>query len=207
MTPAWPGCPDTANVITGKPARQDACAIHASGPRRPWAARAQDRPAGTGGRRGPRGDNGPRSGGGWRPGTWRERWTSVDGQEPIMIFGRVTRSDGAPVSGAALTLCDLSGDQLDRAAADEDGHYQLVPPTGGTYLVICSSSTHRPQASLVAVADRPLRHDLGLTGGGATLAGMVGVRRAGGTNGADGGVLTGWGDVVLTLTDVRGTVV
>src|SRR5690242_5024160 len=64
-----------------------------------------------------------------RPRDASERWTSVDGQEPIMIFGRVTRGDGAPVPGAALTLCDLSGDQLDRAAADEGGHYQLVPPT------------------------------------------------------------------------------
>jgi hypothetical protein len=130
----------------------------------------------------------------------------VDGQEPIMIFGRVTRGDGAPVPGAALTLCDLSGDQLDRAAADEGGHYQLVPPTGGTYLVICASSTHQPQASLVAVADRPLRHDVGLTGGGATLGGTVGVRHGAGTNGSGTGV-SGWGDVVLTLTDVRGTVV
>ena len=125
-----------------------------------------------------------------------------------MIFGRVTRSDGAPVPGAALTLCDLSGDQLDRAAADEGGHFQLVPPTGGTYLVICASSTHQPQASLVAVADRPLRHDVGLTGGGASLGGTVGVRRGGGTNGSsEGGGVSGWDDVVLTLTDVRGTVV
>lgn len=126
-----------------------------------------------------------------------------------MIFGRVTRSDGAPVPGAALTLCDLSGDQLDRAAADDGGHYQLVPPTGGTYLVICASSTHQPQASLVAVADRPLRHDVGLAGGGASLGGTVGVRHGSappGTNG-DGSGVSGWGDVVLTLTDVRGTVV
>ncbi len=128
-----------------------------------------------------------------------------------MIFGRVTRGDGAPVTGAALTLCDLSGDQLDRAGVDEGGHYQLVPPAGGTYLVICSSPTHQPQASLVAVADRPLRHDLSLAGGGATLGGTVGVRRAGtGTNGhgsTETVGLHGSADVVLTLTDVRGTVV
>lgn len=125
-----------------------------------------------------------------------------------MIFGRVTRSDGAPVPGAALTLCDLSGDQLDRAAADEGGHFQLVPPTGGTYLVICASSTHQPHASLVAVADRPLRHDVGLSGGGASLGGTVGVRHGAGTNGsAEAGGVSGWDDVVLTLTDVRGTVV
>jgi hypothetical protein len=137
-----------------------------------------------------------------------ERWTSVDGQEPIMVFGRVTRGDGAPVPGAALTLCDLSGDQLDRAAADEGGHFQLVPPTGGTYLVICSSSTHQPQASLVAVADRPRRHDIDVAGGGATLGGTVGVHHGGGSNGHTGpGGVSGQGDVVLTLTDARGTVV
>lgn len=131
----------------------------------------------------------------------------MDGQEPIMIFGRVTRGDGGPLTGAALTLCDLAGDQLDRATADDGGHYQLVPPAGGTYLVICSSATHQPQASLVAVADRPLRHDVSLSGGGATLGGTVGVRRGGpgATNGSAG--LTGSPDVVLTLTDVRGTVV
>ena len=126
-----------------------------------------------------------------------------------MIFGRVTRGDGAPVPGAALTLCDLAGDQLDRAAVDENGQYQLVPPTGGTFLVICSSATHQPQASLVAVADRPLRHDLSLTGGGATLGGTVGVRHGAvaGGNGDGAGGVAGWADVVLTLTDVRGTVV
>ena len=124
-----------------------------------------------------------------------------------MVFGRVTRGDVAPVPRAALTLCDLSGDQLDRATADEGGHFQLVPPTGGTYLVICASSTHQPQASLVTVADRPLRHDIGLAGGGATLGGTVGVRHGGGGNGLTGaGGLGGQGDVVLTLTDARGTV-
>lgn len=132
---------------------------------------------------------------------------AVDGQEPIMIFGRVTRGDGGPLTGAALTLCDLAGDQLDRASADDGGHYQLVPPAGGTYLVICSSTTHQPRASLVAVADRPLRHDLTLSGGGSTLGGTVGVRRGGpgATNGS--AALTGSSGVVLTLTDVRGTVV
>lgn len=139
--------------------------------------------------------------------------SSVDGQEPIMIFGRVTREDGAPVPGAALTLCDLAGDQLDRAGVDEGGHYRLVPPAGGTYLVICSSATHQPHASLVAVAGRPLRHDLALAGGGATLGGTVGVRgsrsRPSNGHGPDEGAahLQGTADIVLTLTDGDGVVV
>ncbi|MDL5157711.1 MSCRAMM family protein [Actinomycetospora termitidis] len=123
----------------------------------------------------------------------------MDGQQPIMIFGRITRGDGGPLPGAALTLCDLAGDQLDRTTTDEAGDYRLTPSTGGTYLVICSSSTHQPKASLVAVADRPLRHDVSLTGGGATLEGTVGASRE--------GTVVGTAGVVLTLTDVRGTVV
>ncbi|MEJ2867190.1 carboxypeptidase regulatory-like domain-containing protein [Actinomycetospora sp. OC33-EN08] len=123
----------------------------------------------------------------------------MDGQQPIMIFGRITRGDGGPLPGAALTLCDLAGDQLDRTTTDESGDYRLTPSTGGTYLVICSSSTHQPKASLVAVSDRPLRHDVSLSGGGASLVGTVGASRDGG--------LVGTAGVVLTLTDVRGTVV
>lgn len=121
----------------------------------------------------------------------------MDGDEPIMIFGRVTRGDGSPLRGAAVTLCDLAGDQLDRTAADDGGHYQLVPPSGGTFLVICSSASRQPQATLVALSDRPLRHDVALSGGGATLGGTVAVSGSGAPGGG----------VVLTLTDVRGTVV
>ncbi|WP_433801569.1 MSCRAMM family protein [Actinomycetospora sp. CA-084318] len=123
----------------------------------------------------------------------------MDGQQPITIFGKITRGDGGPLPGAALTLCDLAGDQLDRTVADDAGEYRLSPSTGGTYLVICSSSTHQPKASLVAVSDRPLRHDVSLSGGGALLEGTVGASRD--------GALAGTAGVVLTLTDVRGTVV
>ena len=120
----------------------------------------------------------------------------MDGGEPIMIFGRVTRGDGSPLAEAALTLCDVAGDQLDRTTSDRDGGYQLVPPSTGTYLVICASAARRPQANLIALSDRPLRHDVTLTGGGATLGGRV--RAPDGVSAAD---------VVLTLTDLRGTVV
>lgn len=123
----------------------------------------------------------------------------MDGRQPITIFGRVSRGDGGPLPGAALTLCDLAGDQLDRTVSDESGEYRLTPSNGGTYLVICSSSTHQPKASLVAVSDGPQRHDVTLAGGGASLDGTVGTGHEGGVRGTAG--------VVLTLTDVRGSVV
>lgn len=127
------------------------------------------------------------------------------GEQAIVIFGRVTRGDGSALPGAAVTLCDLAGDQLDRATTDGGGHYQVVPPSGGTYLLICSSAQRRPRASLVAVSDTAQRHDVGLEGGGATLAGTVGTGTEGtGTGGTGTGGLT---ETVLTLTDVSGVVV
>jgi len=130
---------------------------------------------------------------------------STVGEQAIVIFGRVTRGDGSALPGAAVTLCDLAGDQLDRATTDGGGHYQVVPPSGGTYLLICSSAQRRPRASLVAVSDTAQRHDVGLEGGGATLAGTVGTGTEGtGTGGTGTGGLT---ETVLTLTDVSGVVV
>ena len=123
-----------------------------------------------------------------------ERVSTVD-EQAIVIFGRVTRGDGSPLPGAAVTLCDLAGDQLDRAGTDAGGHYRLTPPAGGTYLLICSSAQRRPRASLIAVSDTSQRHDVGLDGGGATLEGGVG-------SGPDA-----LADAVLTLTDVSGVVV
>ncbi len=113
-----------------------------------------------------------------------------------MIFGQVTQAGGVPVPGAALTLADLSGRQLDREGADDDGRYQLIPPSGGTFLVICASATHQPQAALVAVADVPVRHNVALAAAGASLGGTV--RAAGSGNAVP--------DAVVTLTDIRGDV-
>ncbi len=113
------------------------------------------------------------------------------------IFGWVSDGGGAPLAGATLTLTDLAGRQLDRAASDIGGAYRLGPPSGGTYLVICASPTHHPRAAMVAVADAPTRHDATLCGSGSSLSGTV--------------LLSGTGQVVwgavVTLTDVHGDVV
>ncbi|HSV66611.1 MAG TPA: DHA2 family efflux MFS transporter permease subunit [Mycobacteriales bacterium] len=119
-----------------------------------------------------------------------------DHQADPVIFGRVSGSGGAPLAGATLTLTDLAGRQLDRNASDTSGHYQLGPPSGGTYLVICASLTHRPRAALVAVADIPVRHDVVLSGGGSTLTGTVHMPGTG----------QDVGGAVVTLTDVHGDV-
>ncbi len=96
-----------------------------------------------------------------------------DSPPQLLIFGRVTDGGGSPVAGATVTLADLAGSQLDRQRADAGGHYRLSPPTGGSYLVICASGTHQPTAALVAVALVPVRHDVIVSGAGASLSGTI----------------------------------
>lgn len=120
-----------------------------------------------------------------------------DHQHRPWITGQVTERGNTPLPGATLTLTDLSGRQLDRDSADSGGHYRLSPPTGGSYLVICASAAHQPTAALVAVADVPVRHDVLLSGGSASLSGTV-------YSAGPGEPITGG---VVTLVDIRGDVV
>lgn len=112
------------------------------------------------------------------------------------ITGTVAHADGSPVTGATLTLATLQGGQVDRGSTDDAGTYRLLPPTGGSYIVICMAGDSQPRAALVAVADRAVRHDVELAGA-STVHGTVGV----------GGASRGAADVVVTLTDASGTVV
>ncbi|MGH3914805.1 MAG: MFS transporter [Pseudonocardiaceae bacterium] len=122
---------------------------------------------------------------------------ATDHQSRPLIFGQVKETRNTPLSGATLTLTDLSGRQLDRDASDSGGHYRLIPPTGGSYLVIVASTAHQPTAALVAVADVPVRHDVVLSVGGASLSGTVY------TAGTDQPVA----GAVVALVDIHGDVV
>ncbi|MFN2496178.1 MAG: collagen binding domain-containing protein [Pseudonocardiaceae bacterium] len=115
----------------------------------------------------------------------------------LLIFGQVKEGADSPLAGATVTLTDLSGRQLDRDCADSGGHYRLSPPTGGSYLVICASAAHQPTAALVAVAEDPVRHDVHLSGAGASLAGTVRLAETG----------QPLGEAVVTLVDIGGDVV
>ncbi|MGH3793966.1 MAG: carboxypeptidase regulatory-like domain-containing protein [Pseudonocardiaceae bacterium] len=122
---------------------------------------------------------------------------AADLQHRPTIYGRVTESGNSPLAGATLTLTDLSGRQLDRDSSDSAGYYRLGPPTGGSYLVICASAAHQPTAALVAVADGSVRHDIVLSGAGASLSGQV-------AQAGTGRPVVG---AVLTVIDLRGDVV
>ncbi|WP_459115342.1 MFS transporter [Kineococcus deserti] len=112
------------------------------------------------------------------------------------ITGTVRQHGGAPLADAVVTLTDQSGQQIGRTRTDAEGTYSVTPATGGTFLVIVASPSTAPSATLVPVADRPVVHDVVLTGRSA-ITGRV-------LTGATGAAVAG---ALVTLTDVTGQVV
>ncbi|MGW1955966.1 MFS transporter [Streptomyces sp. NPDC001920] len=116
------------------------------------------------------------------------RWAGVP------VLGTVQHPDGTAVSRAALTLIDVTGQQVGRGASGEDGRFALTTPGEGTYVMIAAAGGHQPQAVSVTVGRSPVEVDVVL----------------GGAGGLAGRVLTPDGtpvDATVTLTDVQGEVV
>lgn len=117
-------------------------------------------------------------------------------RETLTVFGTVRRTEGPPVSGAVVTLADMAGRKMGSAFTGPDGEYRLGVTYGGTYLIIASAQGHEPIASLVAVADETVRHDMTIAG----VGGLTGTVRIAGS-----GVPVA--DATITVTDVQGEVV
>ncbi|MHC0431955.1 MFS transporter [Streptomyces sp. O3] len=113
----------------------------------------------------------------------------------VPVCGAVQHSDGSSVPRAALTLIDVTGQQIGRGASGDDGRYALSTPGSGSYVLIAAAGGHQPQAVSVTVGERPVELDVVL-GGAGRLAGQVVT--------ADGSPVRG---AAVTLTDVRGEVV
>ena len=117
-------------------------------------------------------------------------------RETLTVFGTVRRTEGPPVSGAVVTLADMAGRKMGSAYTGADGEYRLGVTYGGTYLIIASAQGHEPIASLVAVGEETVRHDMTIAG----VGGLTGTVRIAGS-----GVAVA--DATITVTDVQGEVV
>ncbi len=114
----------------------------------------------------------------------------------IPVRGSVRDGESLPVAGAVVTLIDVGGQQLDRADADSEGHFVLAAPGAGTYVLIGSAGSRRPQAATVVVGESTVELDLTLSGSAAGLTGTV--------LDDDGSALSG---ALVVATDFRGEVV
>ncbi|WP_449877877.1 MFS transporter [Nocardia fusca] len=120
------------------------------------------------------------------------------GDESGSFHGHITREDGRPVPGAALTLIDQRGHQVARASGSGDGGYTINAPGPGSYVLIVSAPGHRPTAVNVAHAAQPQRMNLALSGLG-ELSGTVRSTRGGAPlAGATVTVTDQYGEVVAT---------
>jgi hypothetical protein len=126
--------------------------------------------------------------------------SSVEQSEQVPVSGRVRTADGASITGAAVTLADLSGRQLAVAQTDTAGQYRLTAPGAGSYLVIVSAPGHQPAASVLAAPGTGTSHDIVLRGG----SGLAGTVRAGGSgqpvSGATVTVANGRGEIAGAAT-------
>ncbi len=113
----------------------------------------------------------------------------------IVVHGYVRAGDGAPVARAALTLISPTGRQIGRAIAHHDGRYALDAPEAGSYVLIASADGFQPQATPIAIGDRPLGLDIQFSG----MSGLAGTVRAA----DDGSPVT---DALVIVTDSRGDV-
>ncbi|GAA3986167.1 DHA2 family efflux MFS transporter permease subunit [Streptomyces plumbiresistens] len=111
------------------------------------------------------------------------------------VCGTVRHPDGTVVPRAALTLIDVTGQQIGRGASGEDGRYALPTPGSGAYVLIAAAGGHQPQAVSVTVGEHPVELDIVL-GGTGRLAGSVVT--------ADGTTVR---NAIVTLTDAHGEVV
>src|SRR3954467_8641615 len=98
-------------------------------------------------------------------------------RETLTVCGPVRRTGGPQVSGAVVTLADMAGRKIGSAFTGPDGEYRLSVTYGGTSLLIASAPGHEPIASLVAVGDETVRHDMTIEG----VGGLTGVVRIAGT--------------------------
>ncbi|MGH3486652.1 MAG: MFS transporter [Actinopolymorphaceae bacterium] len=80
------------------------------------------------------------------------------------IHAIARRSDGRPLPGVALTLCDIAGEQVARSVAAGGGRYELTAPTPGPYLLIASAHSYHPYAQVIDVRDDPTTVELTMNG-------------------------------------------
>jgi EmrB/QacA subfamily drug resistance transporter len=114
------------------------------------------------------------------------------------LFGIVSRGDGGRLGQVVVTVTDPAGRQEARTSTAADGSYRVALPTGGMYLVVVATGTYQPHARLVAVADRPSRHDVSLTGASSVFGVVQAPDPAGG--------LRSVGGANVTLIDAQGDV-
>lgn len=79
----------------------------------------------------------------------------------LRLTGRVTTS-GVPSADAVVSLVKASGEYVASTVTDADGHYELVQPPTGRYLITVLGANRRTATRQIMVLARPAEIDLDL---------------------------------------------
>jgi EmrB/QacA subfamily drug resistance transporter len=112
-----------------------------------------------------------------------------------LLSGSVFGPARQPIAGAVLTALDPTGGEVLRTTTGPAGTYRLQFPSGGTFLIVVSTTGHEPAVSTVSLAEGQLERNFMLDATG-SVAGHV--RDAAGRP---------RGGVSVTIIDARGEVV
>ncbi|HET6626731.1 MAG TPA: MFS transporter [Nocardioidaceae bacterium] len=89
--------------------------------------------------------------------------TSTEREHEIVVQGAVLRQDDRPVRQAVVSVLRTSGEQVDWSRADNDGHWSVVLPEPGRYLVVSSADGWAPCSQVVSFPDGEVRPRLRLS--------------------------------------------
>lgn len=83
----------------------------------------------------------------------------VPGAEQPVRF-RAMRRGGTPAEGVAVMLLDDKGRTVAENEAGPDGRGEVLAPTPGGYVIVCTARGHQPGAAAITVTDGPIEADV-----------------------------------------------
>ena len=85
----------------------------------------------------------------------------ADARQDIMVRGTLLAADGrTPVPGGVVTVMDQDGEPVDWDRGDDHGHYSVVLPGDGRYVLVATQRSWRPVSLVLSFPGEPAGKDI-----------------------------------------------
>ncbi|MEV8506817.1 MFS transporter [Actinoplanes sp. NPDC051475] len=88
----------------------------------------------------------------------QEEIKSARDKTEIVVRGQVVRDDDQPIRHAVVTVLRTDGQPADWSRADNEGHYSVVLPGPGPYVVVSSADGWAPRSDIVHFSEATTQH-------------------------------------------------
>ena len=86
---------------------------------------------------------------------------AADARQDIMVRGTLLAADGrTPVPGGVVTVMDQDGEPVDWDRGDDHGHYSVVLPGDGRYVLVATQRSWRPVSLVLSFPGEPAAKDI-----------------------------------------------